>query len=253
MAADQLEQGRHRPSVGRGRLGMPAASRSRRRLAGWAACRRRTGSRSGPPRWRSRPTGRCADLTAELTTMLGSTDPVERDETAYPMLATWVSAGCTTTCCPGWATAWPPGSPVGLGERDTDSVFRRSFSALVLGECIDRDNQSPCCRPAKMLEWGDRVAGWLLRERDVRGFVPGQGLGARRRPRRRRGRRARRVAALRPQRADGAARRDRRPGAAAETPAPLTSGEPDRLALATMAVLRRDSCRCGSSSPGWPG
>ena len=33
------------------------------------------------------------DLTAELTTMLGSTDPVVRDEIAYPILATWVSAG----------------------------------------------------------------------------------------------------------------------------------------------------------------
>ena len=32
------------------------------------------------------------------------------------------------------------GLGVGLGERDTDSVFRRSFSALILGECIARDN-----------------------------------------------------------------------------------------------------------------
>ena len=26
-----------------------------------------------------------------------------------------------------------------------------------------------------MLRWGDRVAGWLVRERDLRGFVPGKG------------------------------------------------------------------------------
>ena len=40
------------------------------------------------------PTDRpLADLTAELTTMLGSTDPVERDQFAYPILATWISEG----------------------------------------------------------------------------------------------------------------------------------------------------------------
>ena len=27
----------------------------------------------------------------------------------------------------------------------------------------------------KVLEWGDRLATWLLRERDLRGFVPGKG------------------------------------------------------------------------------
>ena len=33
------------------------------------------------------------DLTAELTRMLGDTDPEARDGTAYPTLATWVSRG----------------------------------------------------------------------------------------------------------------------------------------------------------------
>ena len=67
------------------------------------------------------------------------------------------------------------GLGVGLGERDTDSVFRRSFSALILGECIGRDNDRPLVAGGKVLEWGDRVATWLLRERDLRGFVPGKG------------------------------------------------------------------------------
>ena len=33
------------------------------------------------------------DLTAELTTMLGSTRPEVRDGTAYPALATWIDRG----------------------------------------------------------------------------------------------------------------------------------------------------------------
>ena len=40
------------------------------------------------------PTDRPLDeLTAELTRMLGSPDPVERDRTAYPALGTWIDRG----------------------------------------------------------------------------------------------------------------------------------------------------------------
>ena len=67
------------------------------------------------------------------------------------------------------------GLGVGLGERDTDSVFRRSFSALMLGECIAPRQRRPLVAGGKVLDWGDRVATWLLREHDLRGFVPGKG------------------------------------------------------------------------------
>lgn len=115
------------------------------------------------------------DLTAELTRMLGDTDPETRDGTAYPTLATWVGRGVYDDLLVGLGDGMAAGLGVGLGERDTDSVFRRSFSALVLGECISRDNQRPLVAGGKVLEWGDRVATWLLRERDLRGFVAGKG------------------------------------------------------------------------------
>jgi hypothetical protein len=38
-----------------------------------------------------------------------------------------------------------------------------------------RDNKRPLVPGNKVLEWGDRLATWLLRERDLRGFVPGKG------------------------------------------------------------------------------
>jgi hypothetical protein len=178
-----------------------------------------------------------ADLTAELTTMLGSTDPVERDETAYPILATWISAGVYDDLLAGLGDGMAAGLTQGLGESGTDSVFRRSFSVLVLAECIGRDNAESLLPTGKVLEWGDRVAGWLVRERDVRGFVPGRGW-------------AHAVA-------HGADAIGTLAGSShfglteltvlldvvadrvlAPSP-PLTSGEPDRLAAATMAVLRR--------------
>ena len=178
------------------------------------------------------------DLTAELTTMLGSTDPVVRDEIAYPILATWVSEGVYDDLLAGLGDGMAMGLVRGLGESGTDSVFRRSFSALVLAECLERDNAQSLLPPGKILEWGDRVSGWLVRERDVRGFVPGRGW-------------AHAIA----HGADALSALADSPHLGLneltvvldvladrvllETPAPLSSGEPDRLARATMTVLRR--------------
>jgi hypothetical protein len=178
------------------------------------------------------------DLTAELTTMLGSVDPVERDEIAYPILATWVSEGVYDDLLAGLGDGMAAGLTRGLGEVGTDSVFRRSFSALVLGECVERDNAESRLPASKILEWGDLAAGWLVRERDVRGFVPTKGW-------------AHAVA----HGADviGALAQSQHFGlneltvlldvladrVILEPSTPLVSGEPDRLARATMAVLRR--------------
>jgi len=76
------------------------------------------------------------DLTAELTRMLGDPDPALRDGTAYPTLTTWLDRGVYDDLLAGLGDGMAMGLLVGLGEQDTDTVFRRSFSALVLGECI---------------------------------------------------------------------------------------------------------------------
>ena len=185
------------------------------------------------------PTDRpLADLTAELTTLLGSTDPVERDRIAYPILATWISEGVYDDLLAGLGDGMAAGLTQGLGESDTDSVFRRSFSALVLAECVARDNSESRLPATKLLEWGDRVSGWLVRERDVRGFVPGKGWAH---------------AVAHGADAVGVLADSPHFGLTeltvlldvladrvlVQTPAPLTSGEPDRLAAATMTVLRR--------------
>jgi hypothetical protein len=179
------------------------------------------------------------DLTAELTRMLGSPDPAQRDGTAYPTLATWIDRGVYDDLLSGLGDGMAMGLQVGLGETGTDSVFRRSFSVLVLGECIARDNARQLMSGGKILEWGDRVATWLMRERDLRGFVPGNGW------------------------AHAVAHGADALGTLAESPhlstneltvvldviadrllLPVdrlfTAGEPDRLALATMKVLRRN-------------
>ncbi|GAA2124195.1 DUF2785 domain-containing protein [Nocardioides bigeumensis] len=191
---------------------------------------------------------RLDDLTAELTTMLGSTDPDLRDEIAYPVLATWIERGVYDDLLAGLGDGMAAGLLIGLGEHDTDTVFRRSFSALVLAESIERDNKAALVPPLKVLEWGDRITAWFVRERDVRGFVPGKGW------------------------AHAVAHGADAIGCLARSPhfwmheltvlldviadrlllpssTVYTAGEPDRLAAATMAVLRRNLVPFGVVEP----
>jgi hypothetical protein len=188
-----------------------------------------------------------ADLTAELTTMLGSADPYLRDEIAYPTLATWVADGVYDDLLQGLGDGMTAGLTIGIGEQSTDTVFRRSFSVLVLAECIERattlatglSSGRAGVPDETVLRWGDRIAGWLVRERDLRGYVPGKGW-------------AHAVAhgadALGVLAESSAMGRleltvlldviaDR---LVSSTTARFVHGEDDRLALATMRILRRD-------------
>jgi hypothetical protein len=181
------------------------------------------------------------DLTAELTTMLGSTRPEVRDGTAYPTLATWIGNGVYDDLLVGLGDGMVTGLSVGLGESGTDTVFRRSFSALIVAECLQRDNARHLLPGGKVMEWGDRLATWFLAERDTRGFVPDKGwahavahgadaLGAL-------GQSPHLAGAEHAVVLDVLAER------LVEQPAdePLASGEPDRIAAAAMVILRRNT------------
>lgn len=115
------------------------------------------------------------ELTAELVGMLGHPDPRRRHRIAYPVLASWIGLGVYDDLLAGIGDGLTAGMRQGLGEDGTDSVLRRSFSALVLTEVLARDNQTRLLTDERVIDWGDRAAAWLLRERDLRGHVPGRG------------------------------------------------------------------------------
>ena len=179
------------------------------------------------------------DLTAELTTMLGSTRPEVRDGTAYPALATWIDRGVYDDLLVGLGDGMVAGLSVGLGESGTDTVFRRSFSALIVGACLERDNEQHLLPVDKILDWGDRIAVWFLTEQDTRGWVDDKGWahaiahGADA------------IGALGESPHLGAAEHEALLDVFAERlvqqPAdqPLACGEPDRMAYATLQILRR--------------
>ncbi len=115
------------------------------------------------------------DLTAELTTMLGDPDPHVREEVAGHLLVTWVAQGVYDDLLEGLGDGMAAGLAVGLGEQGTVSVFRRSLSVRVLTACLARGLSADVVPDDTVLRWGDRVVGWFMREHDLRGFVPGQG------------------------------------------------------------------------------
>jgi hypothetical protein len=180
-----------------------------------------------------------AELTSELTAMLGDPDPAVRDGIAYPTLATWVAEGVYDELLEGLADGIATGLTIGLGDEATDTVFRRSFSVLVLADCIERDNREHLVPPTAMVSWGDRVASWFVRERDLRGWVPGKGWAHAA------AHGADALAALAASEAMGRMELTVLLDVVADrlllpTGHFLTHGETDRLARATMRILRRD-------------
>lgn len=180
-----------------------------------------------------------AELTSELTAMLGDPDPSIRDGIAYPTITTWILDGVYDELLEGLGDGMAAGLAVGLGEDGTDTVFRRSFSVLVLAECIERDNAHHLVPASKMVAWGDRIASWLVRERDLRGFVPGKGWAHSM------AHGADAIASLAVSEAMGRLELTVLLDVVADrlllpTEHFLVHGEPDRLARATMRILRRD-------------
>lgn len=115
-------------------------------------------------------------MTEELMAYLGSPDPQLRDEIAYMILAQWIRRehygehqlrAMLQTCL--------RNITLGLGEQDTDSVFRRSFSALLLATITGREFKQPFLSPEETLMLLDALLIYLSAEQDLRGYVDGKG------------------------------------------------------------------------------
>jgi hypothetical protein len=117
------------------------------------------------------------DLLLEMNDLLGSSDPVQRDQVAYGAVVQWVyekrllSADQERRL----VELWSANLKLGIGEVGTDSVLRRSFSALDLSLLAALDNEAPFLGQADF----DRLLGaaleYLLAERDTRGYDPTKG------------------------------------------------------------------------------
>lgn len=177
------------------------------------------------------------DLTAELTTMLGSPDPEVRDGLALQVLMVWIGRGVYDDLLAGLGDGMVAGLRVGLGETGTPTVFRRAWSARVIAHVLRRDEDEHLLPAEDVMRWGDRLSTWLLREQDTRGWIPQQGTA------RALAHGADALGVLAGSRHLGPLELIVLLDVMAELilgSTPLTEGEPDHLAAATVQVLRRE-------------
>jgi Protein of unknown function (DUF2785) len=115
-------------------------------------------------------------LAQELTPWLASPDPELRDTLAYTILDVWIRHSQLTdaellTLLP----SLQQNLTSGIGDSGTDSVFRRSFSALTLASFAERDLRQPFLSPAQYRALLSSALVYLRDERDTRGFDPRTG------------------------------------------------------------------------------
>ena len=111
-------------------------------------------------------------LAPELVDLLGSPDPVLRDDLAYSILTSWIYRQKLlgpTELEPMLATL-EGNLARGIGATGGDGVLRRSFSALMLSVVAARENEAPFMTDAQFRHLLDAGITYVHDERDLRGF-----------------------------------------------------------------------------------
>lgn len=110
-------------------------------------------------------------LAIELSSLLSSPDPELRDDLAYSILARWIYRGVLAP--PALITltdAWRANLNDGLGEVGTNSVLKRSFSALCLASMARREIKAPFMGEERYHQLVAESIHYLQAERDLRGY-----------------------------------------------------------------------------------
>jgi uncharacterized protein DUF2785 len=113
-----------------------------------------------------------AALSHELGQLLGSPDPELRDDLAYSILARWIYRPniLQTPDLIALEGEWRDNLKSGIGESGTDSVLKRSFSALFLASIAERDAKAPFLGESRYHQLLADAVSYLQSERDLRGY-----------------------------------------------------------------------------------
>src|SRR5215813_1075542 len=112
------------------------------------------------------------ELTPELLTFLGSTDITVRDPFGYTILTLWIvrDRHYTPDDLRAFRDEWFANLGEGVGEKDSDSVFLRSFSILMLSILVYRDNQESFFTRDEIKALVDKALWYFAAEQDLRGY-----------------------------------------------------------------------------------
>ena len=119
------------------------------------------------------------DLIADMLKFIGHTDAELRDKLIYSIVGTWADNNILSatqlkhilnTCLDEHHLFF------GIGEKDTDSVFTRTFSSLQISLVLwANQNATPFLTAGEIMNIKKTVMRYINQERDYRGYVDGKG------------------------------------------------------------------------------
>lgn len=116
------------------------------------------------------------ELTKKLFSYLGSTDPELRDDIAYIVYANWLKQDLYTKDEIRAHIGELLGNlEKGIGEVESDSVFLRTFSVLLLAEIVHNDNKKSLLEKEQSQTILEKGLWYLDAEKDPRGYIPVKG------------------------------------------------------------------------------
>jgi len=109
-------------------------------------------------------------LTDDLFSFIHSTDPELRDSIGLEVFFHWLDRGlyCTEDIRR-FVPRLLANQQAGLGEKESDSVFQRSFSSLWLALIIQNDNQKPALDRDELMSILEALVTYFSAEKDYRG------------------------------------------------------------------------------------
>jgi hypothetical protein len=116
------------------------------------------------------------NLTDVLFGYLGSTDPDLRDEIAYIVYANWLKREVySAEERKSHIDRLLSNLDKGAGETESDTVFLRTFSVLLLAEIVHNDNKKPGLEKEDVERILAKGLWYLDAEKDPRGHIPVKG------------------------------------------------------------------------------
>jgi len=116
------------------------------------------------------------ELTKTLFGHLGSTDPELRDDIAYMVYANWLKREMYSKDeIREHVSQLLNNLEKGIGEIESDSVFLRTFSVLLLAEIVHNDNKKPLLDKEQVQSVLAKGLWYLDAEKDPRGHIPVKG------------------------------------------------------------------------------
>ena len=116
------------------------------------------------------------ELTKTLFGYLGSTDPELRDDIAYIVYANFLKRELYSSDeIRSHINELLSNMERGIGETESDSVFLRTFSVLLLAEIVHNDNKKPLLDKDLIQSILTKGLWYLEAEKDPRGHIPVKG------------------------------------------------------------------------------